>query len=299
MTITPQPSSPRPGSLRAWVLASRPKTLSGALLPVAIATALAYQDGKLQPAAAALCFAFAALMQIAANFINDLIDFLKGTDGAERLGPERAVQQGWISPRAMRVGIGVVIALASAAGLGLLRFGGWELVAVGVACIAGAFLYTTLLSYCGLGDVMVVVFFGLVPVLATYYVQAGCLTPAAWLLGGATGLVTDTLLVLNNFRDRDTDRATGKRTLVVALGTRFGKGLYLGVGVVGCALAVVASGWSSRWLGVFPLLYLIPHHWAWRTMLRIDHGRELNRVLALTSQNMLWFALWVVVALVL
>ncbi|MBR1387871.1 MAG: 1,4-dihydroxy-2-naphthoate octaprenyltransferase [Alloprevotella sp.] len=287
----------RKNSLKAWFLAARPKTLSGALLPVAVATALAYYDGVMQVRAAVLCAMFAGLMQIAANFINDLFDFLKGTDGSERLGPERACAQGWISPRAMRVGIGAVLAVAGVVGLRLLAFGGWELVAVGLACMVFAFLYTTMLSYCGLGDVLVVVFFGFVPVLGTYYVQAGYLAVAAWLLGLAVGLVTDTLLVLNNFRDRDTDAAVGKRTLVVVVGERWGADLYFYVGLVGCLVAAGTGLFSNRWLCLIPLLYLYPHWHTWRTMVAVGRGRELNRVLGLTSRNMLIFGLLTVLAL--
>ncbi|MBR1889506.1 MAG: 1,4-dihydroxy-2-naphthoate octaprenyltransferase [Alloprevotella sp.] len=284
-------------SVQAWLLACRPKTLSGALLPVAVATALAYYDGVLNVRAAVLCALFATLMQVAANFINDLFDFLKGTDGAERLGPERACAQGWISPKAMRAGIGVVLVLAGATGLGLLAFGGWELLWVGGACVIFAFLYTTMLSYCGMGDVLVLIFFGFVPVLGTYYVQAGHLTGVAWLLGGAVGLVTDTLLVLNNFRDRDTDRAAGKRTLVVVLGSRGGAILYGVVGLAGCLLAVSSGLFGCRPLLWLPLFYLIPHVSTWHTMVGISRGRALNRVLGMTSRNMLFFGLLIVISL--
>lgn len=294
----------RRNSVRAWLLASRPKTLSGAVIPVLVATALAAAHGRMAVDAALLCAVFAALMQVAANFINDLFDYLKGTDGEDRLGPERACAQGWISVRAMRTGIGVVLAAACGVGLWLLRAAwlqaadGWPwLVAVGVACVLFAFLYTTLLSYCGMGDVLVWVFFGLVPVVGTYYVQAGCFAPEVWWLAAACGLVTDTLLVLNNYRDRDTDRLSGKRTLVVALGERFGSLFYLlqGVAAVGCVAALAAYG--HRWTAVLPLLYLIPHVRTWRQMTAIGHGRGLNRILGLTSRNMLVLACLVVLAL--
>lgn len=287
----------RKNSLKAWFLAARPKTLSGALLPVAVATALAYYDGVMQVRAAVLCAMFAGLMQIAANFINDLFDFLKGTDGSERLGPERACAQGWISPYAMRIGIGLTLAVAGVVGLGLLAYGGYVLLLVGLACMVFAFLYTTMLSYCGMGDLLVLVFFGLVPVVATYYVQAQQVTPVAWMLGTAVGLVTDTLLVLNNFRDRDTDRRAGKRTLVVAFGDKFGEYLYLLTGVGGCAMAVASGLFGCKWLFLFPLCYLLPHLVVWKKMCTISRGRELNKVLGLTSRNMLLFGLLTALAL--
>lgn len=286
-----------PNSGRAWLLAARPKTLSAALIPVFAATALAYAKGCLDWRPALLCVAFASLMQIAANFINDLYDYLKGTDRSDRLGPERACAQGWISPRAMRWGIGLVLAAACAAGLCLLPFGGWWLVGLGAACLVFAFLYTTLLSYCGLGDVLVWVFFGLVPVVGTYYVQARSLCPEVWWLSAACGLVVDTLLVLNNYRDRDTDRKAGKRTLVAVMGEPFGRYFYLLQGVAGYVCVALLAYYGHMWAAILPLFYLLPHYLTWRKMIQIYQGRELNRVLGFTSRNMLTFAALVVVAL--
>ena len=213
--------------LKAWFLAARPKTLSAALIPVAVATALAYANDAAQWEPALLCALFAMLMQVASNFINDLYDYKKGTDSAERLGPKRACAQGWISPTAMRNGIMITLILACSVGACLLLYGGWWLIGMGASCVIFAFLYTTLMSYHGLGDLLVWVFFGFVPVIGTYYVQAGELHPDVWLLSAACGLCVDTLLVLNNYRDRETDRKTGKRTIVVLFGERFGSLAYL------------------------------------------------------------------------
>lgn len=284
--------------LKYWIYAARPKTLTAALIPVATATALCYSEGRGQWRPAVLCALFAALMQVAANLINDLFDYLKGADRADRLGPERACAQGWITPRAMRRAIVVVVVLACAAGCGLLPYGGWPLVAIGAACVVFAFLYTTLLSYMGCGDVLVWVFFGLVPVLGTYYVQAHALSPSAWWLAAASGLVSDTLLVLNNYRDREQDVASGKRTLIVALGGRFGSLFYLLQGVAGCLCVVATAGCGHKWAALLPLLYLVPHALTWRRMTRLS-GRALNRILGLTSANMLLFALLTVAAFLL
>ena len=284
-------------SPRAWLLAARPKTLTAALIPVVTATSLAAAGGVCKPLPALFCALFAALMQVAANFINDLFDYLKGTDREDRLGPERACAQGWISPRAMRAGIGVTLVCACAAGCCLLPFGGWWLVSLGAACVVFAFLYTTMLSYCGLGDLLVWVFFGFVPVIGTYYVQANTLTPEVWWLSAACGLVTDTLLVLNNYRDREQDRISGKRTVVVALGERFGSAFYLLQGVAGYACIGALALYGYVWAAIVPALYLIPHTLTWRTMVRIRQGRALNRVLGLTSRNMLIFGILIVVGL--
>ncbi|MBO6190571.1 MAG: 1,4-dihydroxy-2-naphthoate octaprenyltransferase [Alloprevotella sp.] len=304
-------------SLKYWFLAARPKTLSAAVAPVVVATALCWRDGAVRWSVAVWCALFAALMQIAANFINDLIDFQRGTDGEERLGPERACAQGWISPAAMRRGIVLCLLLAAAAGMAMLYASNvwvevdaecsftvhWErviaLFAVGLACIVFAFLYTTLLSYCGLGDLLVWLFFGFVPVLGTYYVQTATLTPEAWLLGAAVGLVTDTLLVLNNYRDRDTDRRSGKRTLVALLGARFGSGFYLVQGIAGYLCAAALACYGSPWCALLPIIYIGMHMKTWRDMVHINHGRALNRILGKTARNILVFGLLVALSLLL
>lgn len=284
-------------SFHYWILAARPKTLTAALIPVFTATALAFSEGRGAWVPAILCCLFAALMQIAANFINDLFDFKKGTDRDDRLGPERACAQGWISPRAMQWGIVVTLVLACIAGCGLLPFGGWPLVGIGVACVVFAFLYTTLLSYMGCGDLLVWVFFGLVPVCGTYYVQAHTISPSVWWLAVASGVVTDTLLVLNNYRDREQDAVSGKRTLIVVLGERFGSLFYLLQGGVGYVCVAMLAYYGHTWAAILPLFYLLPHYLTWRKMIKINKGRELNRILGFTSRNMLTFALLVVISL--
>lgn len=286
-------------SLKYWFLASRPKTLAAALMPVCVATALAYADGKMRWHVALICALFAILMQIAANFINDLYDYLKGTDRDDRLGPQRACAQGWITPRAMRIGIGITLVLACAIGCCLLPHGGIKLVIIGALCVVFAFLYTTLLSYIGCGDVLVWVFFGLVPVCGTYYVQAQSLTTTVWIVAIASGLVTDTLLVLNNFRDYAQDLESGKRTLIVVLGKKFGSLFYLAQGLLGYLCIALTSG-STHYCGIIlVLIYLIPHIATWHTMNKIGEGRALNRVLGLTARNILIFGLLVSISFVL
>ena len=216
----------------AWFLAARPKTLTGAIIPVLLGSALAFSDGEFKTLPALLCALFACGMQIAANFINDLFDFQKGTDRKDRLGPPRACAEGWITPGAMKLGIGCALLLSCLAGLALLFIvwgqlphGGWELVVLGVVCILFAFLYTTLLSYLGWGDVLVLVFFGFVPVCGTYYVQAYTLNMDVLVLSLVSGLAIDTLLMVNNYRDREQDAVSGKCTLVVRYGRKFGENI--------------------------------------------------------------------------
>lgn len=288
-------------SPRAWLLAARPKTLSAAAVPVMVGSALAAADlgADFQALPCVLCFLFAFIMQIDANFINDYFDFRKGSDRTDRLGPERACAQGWITPRAMQGGIVVTTLLACVAGLPLLWIGGWELLLVGAVCVLFAFLYTLGLSYRGWGDVLVLVFFGWVPVCFTYYLQTGVWTWTSVVCATACGLVIDTLLMVNNFRDRDQDRISGKRTVVVRWGARAGSTGYLWLGFLSCVgcLSLVAGGYL--WAAILPQFYLFLHIKTWQLMVSLHQGRALNRVLGMTARNIFLFGLLLTVGLLL
>lgn len=287
-------------SLHAWILAARPKTLAGAATPVLVGTALAYADGQFQWLPALVCFLFAGLMQIAANFINDLFDFLKGTDREDRLGPERACAQGWISPGAMKKGILFTVMLACFIGSILLIYAGWQLILVGLLCIVFAFFYTTgpyPLSYNGWGDALVIVFFGFVPVGGTYYVQALQWTPDVTVASLICGLIVDTLLVVNNYRDREADARSGKRTVVVRFGESFGRYLYLLLGVVAAILTLYLTGFSIPGI-LTAAIYLFLHMLTWKKMVKIHSGKKLNSILGETSRNMLFMAILISISLV-
>jgi 1,4-dihydroxy-2-naphtoate prenyltransferase (EC 2.5.1.-) len=281
-------------SLEAWILAARPKTLTGAVTPVLIGTSLAAVDGRFEWVPALVCCLFAGLMQIAANFINDLFDFLKGTDREDRLGPKRACAQGWISPGAMKTGIIITVSLACLIGCTLLFYAGWELIIVGVLCVIFAFLYTTgpyPLSYNGWGDVLVIVFFGFVPVGGTYYVQALAWTDSVTAASLICGLLIDTLLVVNNYRDREADARSGKKTVIVRFGEKFGRYLYLSLGVAASLLCLYFLSKGYVYAALLPQLYLIPHVLTWRKMVRIRSGKKLNSILGETSRNMLFMGI--------
>ena len=289
-------------SAKAWLLAARPKTLAGAVVPILIGSGLAIADGKFNWLPALICCLFAFLMQIASNMINDLFDFLKGTDREDRLGPERACAQGWISPSAMKKGIFVVVALACIVGSTLLLYGGWWLILVGIFCVIFAFLYTTgpyPLSYHGWGDLMVLVFFGLVPVCGTYYVQALTIAPHVIIGSLISGLVIDTLLVVNNYRDRDADAMSGKKTIIVRFGEPFGRFIYLFLGIAACWLCLYFALEGYLWAALFPQLYLIPHFLTWQQMVKIHSGKGLNKLLGESSRNMLFLALLLTLGLML
>lgn len=245
-------------SLQIWLEATRPKTLPAAVAPVLLGSGVAYASGAFNAVAAGVCLVFALLIQIGTNFANDYLDGIKGTDTAARLGPRRAVATGLIAPATMRLATIVVLAVAFCVGLGLIPFGGWWLLAVGVASVACAWLYTGgpyPLAYNGLGDVFVVLFFGFVAVGCTFYVQTGTLTLDVGLLGLACGLLVNNILVVNNYRDIEEDTAAGKRTLVVLCGRRWARVQYAASSV--CAGGVVLWFWA-RGDGNFVLLGLVP-----------------------------------------
>ena len=285
-----------PGSAKAWLLAARPKTLAAAAVPVMIGLALAFADvgtAGFKTVPAVLCIAFAFVMQIDANFVNDYFDFVRGNDDDSRLGPRRACAQGWIEPRQMLRAFIITTAVACAVGLPLIVYGGWWLVAVGALCVGFCFLYTTALASRGLGDALVLVFFGLVPVCMVYYLQAGTVTLEALLASLACGLVIDTLLLVNNYRDIDADTRAGKRTLVVRLGVRRGRQAYLLAGVAAVAVGLAFALFGHAWSALLPVAYLVLHYGAYRRMVIINKGKALNMVLGLTARNMFVYGLLV------
>ena len=300
----------RVNSLKAWILAARPKTLTGAAVPVMIGIACAvamYGWCGIRVVPAVLCMLFALIMQVDANFINDYFDFMKGTDDEQRLGPKRACAQGWITASAMRSGLFVTTLLACIVGLPLVYYGGWEMIMVGLACVVFCFLYTISFSYIGLGDLLVLVFFGIVPVCMTYWLTAPptALTSipfAVVLMSIACGLIIDTLLVVNNYRDIENDRRAGKLTLIVRIGGRGGLVLYLMLGLVGTILAIVGVvllDWhDGQWTQSLLIIYPPFHTWAFNEMRYIRKGAELNRVLGMTARNMFIFGLLASAALV-
>ena len=254
-------------------------------------------------------------MQIDANFINDYFDFKKGTDREDRLGPERACAQGWVTPRAMQWGIGIMTVLSCIIGIAImLQHMQFELLLVGILCVIFCFLYTTRLSYLGWGDLLVLIFFGLIPVVFTYYVMTG----GGWnipliIAGLAMGLATDNLLMVNNYRDRNQDKVSGKRTIVVriieaqqrALGEQQGQkegeqiclDLYLWLGIISTLLAFTALFLNPFSTIRYPLMliYLILHFRTFRQLKTLD-GKALNQVLGSTARNIFLFGLLLAVS---
>ncbi|MBI4622668.1 MAG: 1,4-dihydroxy-2-naphthoate polyprenyltransferase [Verrucomicrobia bacterium] len=259
-----------PPGWQIWFAAARPRTLAAAVAPVLVGSALARHDGAFDAVAATLCLGFALLVQIGTNFANDYYDFMHGADTATRVGPRRAVAAGLVAPATMRRAMWGVLAGAFLVGLGLVAWGGPWLLVIGLASILCAIAYTGgpwPLAYHGLGDVFVFVFFGLVAVGATYFVQAGRLSADAVLAAAAVGALATNILLVNNYRDAETDAAAGKRTLVVRFGRAAARAQFAAALALALAmpLAFVARGYRPWCL--LPLA-LVPVAWAHARRLR-------------------------------
>lgn len=291
--------------MKAWMLAARPKTLTGAAVPVMIGVALAFVDSKLYTynvfsiTAAILCLLFAFTMQIDANFINDFFDCINGNDDETRLGPRRACAQGWISIDAMKKGIALTTVAACIIGLPLVIFGGFEMILVGLICVIFCFLYTTHLSYLGLGDLLVIVFFGMIPVCISYYVQLHTVTLECFVASIASGIVIDTLLIVNNFRDCENDKKAGKNTLVVRLGLRLSGYLYMSIGLIACIIGLTYWRYGQIWAFILPFIYLFLHLLTYNKMMKFKRGKALNIILGQTARNIFIYGLTVVIGILL
>ena len=296
-------------SVKAWLLATRPKTLSAAAVPVMIGTAFAWRNTSEQfnwiPAI--LCLLFAWIMQIDSNLVNDYFDFKKGNDDETRLGPKRACSEGWITSDAMVWGILITTLLGCMTGIPLILYGGLEMVMVGIACVVFCFLYTTLFSYHGLGDILVLLFFGIIPVCCTYYV---CMPlhqqiPTSEVIASsiACGLAIDALLIVNNYRDIDNDRSNGKITLAVRLGESKTRRLYESIGYIAAGIMIILVFFdlyqTDKFIPTYAiyLIYIILHRQSYQEMKRINKGAKLNQVLGLTARNILVFGILSVAAI--
>lgn len=275
---------------RHWLEAARPKTLPAAVIPVLVGTALAAAHHATDFGKAAICLAFALLVQIGTNFANDYFDFVKGADAPGRVGPRRAVAAGLIASPAMLRATWLVLGTAFLVGLLLVRDGGWVLLLIGVISIACALAYTGgpfPLGYNGLGDLFVFVFFGLVAVDATFYVQAGGLAPDVTSCAAAIGLLAANILVANNYRDAETDARTGKKTLVVRFGKKFAVWQYALSHIVAllCPAALMLYGY--RWPVLLPLV-LAP--WTARLTRRLATSKEPAEQIALLGATAAYLA---------
>lgn len=270
----------------------RLRTLPVSLAGVVAACGYALLGGCFSAAPALLCAAFAVLAQVASNFANEYYDYTAGLDRAGRDGPRRGVTEGDIAPRAMLRATYATLGIACMTGLSLVAWGGWWLIIAGVFIALGALAYSTgpyPLSRHGWGEVAVVVFFGVVPVCLTYYVQSGTCDATVAMGSVAIGLMSANVLIVNNYRDRDDDLAVGKHTLAVRCGRRAVRSLYLLNGCAAVALTLPAWRAMPQAARIIPVVYLALHIALWR-MLGRRTGAAINPLLGLTATAMLLFA---------
>ncbi|NOH02394.1 MAG: 1,4-dihydroxy-2-naphthoate polyprenyltransferase [Chloroflexi bacterium] len=285
----------KPAFLQAWWLAIRPRTLPAAVSGVTMGSALAWHDGSFQilPALAALLIAL--LLQIGSNVANDVFDFERGVDTAERLGPVRVTQAGFLTPAQVKRGMFVIFGLAALLGLYLASLRGWTVILIGVAAILSAVAYTGgpfPLGYHGLGDIFVFIFFGIAAVTGTYFVQAGLVSLAAWWMSVPVGWIVTAILVVNNLRDLENDRKAGKRTLAVLLGARGSKVEY--ILLMGTAYLAVPVLVLTKIIPAGGMLTWLSLPFAVRTLRVVltQTGRPLNAALAGTGQTAFLFSVF-------
>lgn len=290
-------------SFSTWLYALRPHTLGASLAPMIVVLGALLSEGVMQWGLFALCLIVAVSAQIASNLANDYFDYIGGKDTEARIGFERLLSSGRVTPRAMLIALLVALAITSIAGLLLVSLQGWYLLLIGMGVLLGAVGYSAgpfPLSSHGLGDVAVVVFYGLVPVLGTWLALVGEPPLYLWFLALGIGLWEANILVVNNYRDYHEDQKSGKRTLVVRLGEPSGPMLYrvyslLALVAILVGLKLQGEGWSI----LIPLCFLATIFWGGCRLISHHRGRELNRVLRYTNMQSLVTAIIIVVTLLL
>ena len=275
---------PRPG-LGVWLMAARPRTLSAAISPVLVGTAIAHRVGGLRPLAALLALLSSLFIQVGTNFANDYSDFKHGAD-ADRVGPTRVTQSGLVAPRTVKLAAFIAFGISGLLGLALAGLAGWPILAIGVASVAAGWLYTGgpwPLGYHGLGDLFVLVFFGFVATCGTVYAQALFVPAEAWLAAAAVGSLATAILAVNNLRDRVTDAKVGKNTLAVKIGATGTRVEYVILVLAPFAIALLIGTW-------WPLLALVAALPALRTVLTRD-GAALNPGLGQTARLQILYSI--------
>lgn len=278
-----------PSASRAWLALLRPHTLPASISPVAVAIAYALTDGTFRPLQAILALVVAVTAQTVSNVANDWFDYKKGADTDARVGFERGISKGWLSERQVLGALFFFIILLALSGLALCAVSSWWMLGVGIVVAIGALAYSAgpyPLAYHGLGEVAVFVFYGLVPVLFTYYVQAGHFPMELWHLGASMGFAGVNILVVNNYRDYAEDRRSGKRTILVIKGRDLGPRLYLACGLL--SIMVLYPFYSAP--GFLFLLFYLAFLMTNYRRLSTQDGAALNPLLARTARALFLLA---------
>lgn len=281
--------------IKAWILATRPKTLPAAGAPVIIGCAMAISDHKFHAPAALIALFGALLIQIGTNFANDYFDFIKGTDTDERIGPMRVTQAGLIKPKSVRLGFILIYALVFLMGLYLFLRAGWPILLIAIISIIAGILYTggpMPYGYIGLSDIMVLIFFGPVAVGGTYFVQALTINSTVILAGLSPGLISMAILTVNNLRDIRTDRIAGKKTLAVRFGENFARGEYLFSIIIGTLLPIyLVFLTKSHYLSLLTLLTIPAAIPSIKSIFFDEIGPGMNQILAKTGKLLMIYSI--------
>lgn len=289
-----QMNGKNPGvNVGAWVEAMRLRTLPVSAAGVVMASGLALQVDSFQWLPALICLLFAVTAQIGCNFANEFYDFKAGLDKPGRVGPRRGVTEGDITPRAMERAMGLTFLIAIVLGCSLIYWGGWWLIPAGIFILLGALSYSAgpfPLSRNGLGELAVLIFFGMIPVSLTFWLQAGYYSYKDLFAGIAIGLMACNILIVNNYRDCDEDAQAGKLTTAVIFGRKKMSIVYLIDGLL--AVLLTGSLWTAagEWTLLFPAVYLVLHVGLW-IFIRRHQGAILTKALGMTAMLMLLFAL--------
>jgi len=281
--------------LRVWLTAARPKTLPAGIVPVLVGGAMAYGDGGFHLLSLLVALFGSIMIQIGTNYANDLFDYKKQTDTAERIGPIRVTQSGMATPKQTAIATTVVFTLAFLAGIYLVYRGGWPIVAIGLVSIACGILYTAgplALGYIGLADIFVLIFFGPVALAGTYYVQTLNMSWTIILAGLPFGMISTAILTVNNLRDIATDAKSGKKTPAVRYGRTFARWEYAimlaGAAIVPAVMVVTRTISSTMTL---PILYIVFTGASVRAVFSTTDGERLNDTLAATGRLLILYGL--------
>ncbi len=280
--------------LKLWLMASRPKTLWASIAPVAVGSMCAIKDGFFEPFLFLVILLCALLIQIASNLANDVYDFEKGADQPGRTGPTRVTQAGLISPKQMKSALGLVLFLSLLLGGYLVYRGGVPILIIGLLSLIFSVAYSAgpfPLAYVGLGEIFVLIFFGPVAVAGTYYLFSGEFDAFTLWIGLACGFISSAILVVNNLRDIDNDRCSGKLTLAARFGPAFARIEYVTFLTLAALIPLLcAYFYSSKYVVLISSLFLLPALPLIRSILAKTEGQPLNQVLAGTSRLLLIFS---------
>lgn len=280
--------------MNRWVIASRPKTMTAAIAPVLLGSALAYYESAFDIITFLFILVSACLIQLGTNFTNDLFDYIKGTDNNDRLGPKRAMQAGLISKSEMKKAIFIVFSLSICFGFYLALLGGWVIVGIGLVSILFAILYTGgpyPLAYNGLGDVFVFIFFGLIAVSGTYYLYTDYFSINSFIIGSSAGCLATAILVVNNLRDVDNDKECGKNTLAVYFGKKFTQFEYLLLMIIAYIIPIYISIDLGNKASIYIVYFTLPISIRLIIDVFYKNSSMLNETLEATAKLLLLYSL--------